>query len=115
MKYDLSAVVGTYTDKNGEVKNLNKTFGKMWQNEKGQYKIVIDSWFNPAACKKNDDGSVWVNVYEQKQKSSQMAQDGDNYQEPLYKPKFDHPGSALNSGAMGGVLNDDLPFMPDRS
>ena len=66
MKYDVVATVGTY-EKNGEKKYLTQRVGQVFETKNGP-KLKLASWFNPAGCVKDDDGMVWLALFEPRAK-----------------------------------------------
>ena len=66
MKYDVVATVGTY-EKDGKTKYLSQNVGQVFETKNGP-KLKLAAWFNPAACKRDDDGMVWLALFEPKAK-----------------------------------------------
>lgn len=67
-KYDVVASVGTYKT-NGEEKKIYRNVGAVLQTKKGGFVIKMDSSLNLAALpNKTEDGSVWLGLYEPKEK-----------------------------------------------
>jgi hypothetical protein len=71
MKYDVVATIGTY-EKDGQTKYVTRTVGAVIETAKGP-RLKLDASFNPAGCKRNDDGSVWLALFEPKAKDDQAA------------------------------------------
>ena len=62
--YDVVATVGTY-EKDGETKYISRNVGAVIETRNG-LSLKLDASFNPAGCKRNDDGSVWLALFEPK-------------------------------------------------
>lgn len=63
---DIVAATGEYTNREGVVKKLHHRVGKLITKDDGQVSIKLSAWFNPSALKQDDQGEVWLNVYDQK-------------------------------------------------
>lgn len=61
-KYDVVATVGSY-EKAGEKKYINRKVGAVIQTEKG-FRMKLDAFFNPAGCPVDEDGSIWLALFE---------------------------------------------------
>lgn len=61
-KYDVVATVGKY-EKNGETKYISRKVGAVIQTDKG-FRMKMDAFFNPAGCKVDEDGSIWLALFE---------------------------------------------------
>ena len=72
-KYDMSVVVGTYTDRNGNTKNQYESIGAVFEGEHGLY-AVMKKTFNPAGIV-NDKDSIIIGLYEPKPKESGKSDD----------------------------------------
>lgn len=68
VKYDVVATVGTY-EKDGQKKYLTRNVGKVMQTKSG-LRLKLDATFNPAGCPRDEDGSVWLALFEPKEKES---------------------------------------------
>ena len=94
-KYDVVATVGKY-EKNGETKYISRKVGAVIQTDKG-FRMKMDAFFNPAGCKVDEDGSIWLALFEprddQQQGRQQAPRQAQRSQQPA-PPDFD----------------DDLPF-----
>ena len=67
-KYDATAVVGEYTDRQGNAKKRYKTVGTVFEGDKG-LSMKLDRTFNPAGCPDKDgSGEIWLNFYEPKER-----------------------------------------------
>ncbi len=109
IKYDLSAVIGTY-EKNGETKNISRTIGKFWQGDDGKYKMLLNSDFNPASGKKNEDGTIWINFYEQKPKGEYGSQTTAEAYDRVSGGGVAHNTAKTNGYTPQPDLNDEIPF-----
>ena len=96
-KYDVVATVGKY-EKNGETKYISRKVGAVIQTDKG-FRMKMDAFFNPAGCKVDEDGSIWLALFEprddqqqtqqaprQTQRSQQAAPPDDFDQEIPFRP-----------------------------
>lgn len=72
-KYDVVAIVGSYTDRNGQEKLKYKNVGMVNESDKG-LSIMIDT---PVVI--DDEGKVvkWFKLYEPKPKTQNAASGGD--------------------------------------
>ena len=73
-KYDVVANIGKYQDSNGKDQYINRNVGSIIQTKQGYHKLVLDACFNPAALQKDDNGRVWLNLFEPKPKEEGMQQ-----------------------------------------
>lgn len=64
MKYDVVATIGTY-EKDGQTKYLTQRVGQVFETKNGP-KLKLAASFNPAGCKRDDDGMVWLALFEPK-------------------------------------------------
>ena len=62
IKYEICAKLGTY-EKNGEAKNRYKQVGKIIETQNG-LSMTMDASFNPAGVERNEDGSIWLSLFE---------------------------------------------------
>ena len=73
-KYDVVATIGKY-EKDGQTKFVNRNVGAIIQTDKG-FRLALDATFNPAGCYKDDNGRVWLALFElreDQQPSQQLA------------------------------------------
>jgi hypothetical protein len=71
-KYDVVATIGTYKT-NGEEKKIYRNVGAVLTTKNGGFVIKVDASFNLAALpNKTEDGSVWLSLFEPKEKSQPM-------------------------------------------
>lgn len=106
-KYDLVAVVGKYTNAQGEEKKNYRNVGAIIQTQHG-FSMKLDATFNPAGLDKNEDGSVWISMFEPKerQQAPQQQQFAGNPQQPQGMPQVPPPSNpqpAFDDSA-------DIPF-----
>ena len=96
-KYDVVATVGKY-EKNGETKYISRKVGAVIQTDKG-FRMKMDAFFNPAGCKVDEDGSIWLALFEprddQQQGQPQQRQQPQRSQQAAPPDDFD---------------NQDIPF-----
>lgn len=71
-KYDVVATVGKY-EKNGETKYISRKVGAVIQTDKG-FRMKMDAFFNPAGCKVDEDGSIWLALFEPRDDQQQTQQ-----------------------------------------
>ncbi len=71
-KYDVVATVGKY-EKNGETKYISRKVGAVIQTDKG-FRMKMDAFFNPAGCKVDEDGSIWLALFEPRDDQQQGQQ-----------------------------------------
>lgn len=93
-KYDVVATVGKY-EKNGETKYISRKVGAVIQTDKG-FRMKMDAFFNPAGCKVDEDGSIWLALFEPRD-DQQQAQP----QQPAARQQ---PAPDYDS------FDDDIPF-----
>lgn len=95
-KYDVVATTGTYQDRqSGEKKFINRNVGSIIQTQHG-FRLCLDASFNPAGCKVEEDGKVWLALFEPKPKESQPSQ-----------PRSEPQGYGGGSGPMD---DSEIPF-----
>lgn len=71
-KYDLAAKIGSY-EKDGQQKGIYKNIGAIYETDKGLF-MKMAAHFNPAALPIDENGEVWVNMFEPKEnKKSEPA------------------------------------------
>lgn len=73
-KYDVVATIGSY-EKNGEKKYLTRNVGSIIQTQKG-FRLALDASFNPAGCRVEEDGKVWLALFPPKPRDGQGYNDG---------------------------------------
>src|SRR3546814_5726238 len=97
-KYDVVATVGKY-EKNGETKYISRKVGAVIQTDKG-FRMKMDAFFNPAGCKVDEDGSIWLALSEPRDDQQQTQQQAPRQQQRQPEPD----------------LESDIPFCstPDR-
>jgi len=67
--YDLSVVVGSYTDKTGTQKNRYQNIGSLMQTDQGGKFLLLDRTFNPAGVPfdASKGNQILVSLFEPKQ------------------------------------------------
>ena len=86
-KYDVVATTGTY-EKDGEKKYLSRNVGSIIETKHG-FRLLLDASFNPAGCERNEDGKVWLALFEPRKDNSQgqtqapPAQGGNDFDDDL--------------------------------
>jgi single-strand DNA-binding protein len=63
--HDVSATLGTYTDKDGNTKYISRNVGSIIETKNGPM-LLLDASFNPAGCERGEDGKVWLKLFEPK-------------------------------------------------
>lgn len=96
-KYDVVATVGKY-EKNGETKYISRKVGAVIQTDKG-FRMKMDAFFNPAGCKVDDDGSIWLALFEPRDDQQQ----GQPQQQRQGQPQ-------RSQQAAPPAYEDDVPF-----
>lgn len=72
---DIVATIGTY-QRNGETKYVTRKVGALIDTSKG-LRIKLDASFNPAGCKRDEDGGVWLAIFDQRERDDVRGnQDG---------------------------------------
>lgn len=92
-KYDVVATLGTY-QKDGETKYLTRNVGTVIETQKG-LRLKLEASFNPAACRMDDDGRIWLALFEPRD-----DQQGAQQPAPQTAP----------SGGGADFENDSIPF-----
>lgn len=96
-KYDVVATVGKY-EKNGETKYISRKVGSVIQTDKG-FRMKMDAFFNPAGCKVDEDGSIWLALFEPREDQQQ----GQPQQQRQGQPQ-------RSQQAAPPAYDDDVPF-----
>jgi len=89
---DLVATIGTY-EKDGQKKYLSRKVGTMIETKNGP-RMKLDASFNPAGCPRDEDGSIWIAIFDQKPRDARPA--GQAAAQDFQAPSDD--------------FNDDIPF-----
>jgi hypothetical protein len=99
--FDLSVVVGVYTDRNNEQKKRWKTIGAAFEGKDGGMFLTIDRTFNPAGVPTEDGrDSIMVSMFPPKEEGAQAS-----------KPRQQAPASNQQRSAQGSLpADDDIPF-----
>lgn len=77
---DIVATIGTYL-KDGETKYVNRKVGALVETKHGP-KIKLDASFNPAGCIREDDGGVWLAIFDQRERDDGGQPRGDRNKTP---------------------------------
>jgi len=96
-KYDVVATVGKY-EKNGETKYISRKVGAVIQTDKG-FRMKMDAFFNPAGCKVDEEGSIWLALFEPRDDQQQ----GQPQQQRQGQPQ-------RSQQAAPPAYEDDVPF-----
>lgn len=106
-KYDVVAIVGEYTNSQGEQKPKYKNVGAVIQNTNGGLNLLLDKTFNPAGLAQPDKESVILSLFEPQQRAQQaMGQ-------PLQQAPQRESGLVDGSVPVQQAPNDfdeDIPF-----
>jgi single-strand DNA-binding protein len=82
--------------KDGEKKFINRNVGSIIETQHGQ-RLKLDACFNPAGCPRDEDGGVWMALFDPKPRDSQQ-------QGQQQRPQ-------QNQGQQGGWdEGDSIPF-----
>jgi single-strand DNA-binding protein len=107
-KFDVVATVGTY-QKDGETKYISRNVGAIIDTKYGP-KLKLASWFNPAGCPRDEDGQIWLALFEPQQEGCQDGRQaqgragggGESYSPNLPKDDFE-PDSDIPFVTRNGV------------
>lgn len=72
MTQDIVATIGTY-QKDGETKYVTRKVGALVDTKHGP-RIKLDASFNPAGCRRDEDGGVWLAIFEQRNRDDAPQQ-----------------------------------------
>ncbi len=97
-KYDVVATLGTY-ERDGEKKYISRNVGSVIQTQKG-FRLALEATFNPAGCRVEEDGKVWLALFEPTPRGENNGQGQMNRNQ----------GSSDPQGGFGGPMNDEVPF-----
>ncbi len=98
-KYDVVAVVGEYTDKQGQQKKRYMNVGAVMSNDNGFY-MLLDKSFNPAGLAEPGKSSIIFSMFEPKprdnqQHSGQQQQPQQQQQGGFEEPTYNGDGSDI--------------------
>lgn len=105
IKYDVVVTTGTYQNKDGEKKFINKNVGAVIEAKHG-LSLVMDATFNPAGCQITEDGKVWLKLFEPKDSRAEPAS-GNGSNSSSVKPSGGK-GAGVPPPDMDGL--DYIPF-----
>lgn len=113
--YDITAVTGEYTDRNGQQKKRYQNVGAVMQGQNGGQYIVLERWFNPAGLPDQQGrGSVILSCYEPRQQGQQGGYGGQNGQQGGYGAQQGQNGYQNGYGGQQNSqrqqLDDEIPF-----
>ena len=100
-KYDVVATVGKY-EKNGETKYISRKVGAVIQTDKG-FRMKMDAFFNPAGCKVDEDGSIWLALFEPREDQQQPHPQAQAARQPA-------PRQQARQAAPVDDFEDSIPF-----
>jgi len=113
VKYHVVATLGTY-EKDGQKKYISKNVGSVIETKHG-FRLKIDASFNPAGCPRDEDGSVWLALFEPKPRDNQQQSQGQQGYNPNSGGSAPQHGNSSTTGGGGfdePAFNypDDIPF-----
>ena len=76
--HDVVATIGKY-EKDGQTKYVNRNVGSIIETQHGM-RLKLDASFNPAGCPRDDDGSVWLALFDPKPRENKQS--GQHQQQP---------------------------------
>ena len=105
--YDIAAVTGEYTDRDGNQKKRYQNVGAVMQGQNGGQFILLEKWFSPAGLPDPQGrGNVMLSCFEPRQQGqqggsyAQQPQQGGGYAQ---QPK-------RGGGYAQQDLSDEIPF-----
>lgn len=101
LKYDVVATVGQY-EKDGQTKYISRKVGAVIQTDKG-FRLKMDAFFNPAGCRIEADGSIWLAFFEPRETQPQAWQQ---------TPRNASAPQPAQQAAPRDNFDDDIPFAP---
>ena len=101
IKYEAVATIGEYKDRNGETKKRYVNIGKVFENEKGQLSLKLDT------IPVDPNWSGWVSFYEPKERQDQGR---DRTPQDAYKKQPEPPASKPNYTPDPADDTSDIPF-----
>jgi hypothetical protein len=96
--YDVVATIGEYTDRNGEKKKRTINIGSIFENEKGQLSMKLDS------IPVGPGWSGWANFYEPRERDAPPAQQARPQAQAAPARQYP-PASAVDVGE-----GEEIPF-----
>lgn len=100
IKYEAVATIGEYKDRNGETKKRYVNIGKVFENEKGQLSLKLDT------IPVDPNWSGWVSFYEPKERQDQGR---DRTPQDAYKKQPEQKQPAKKDSSWIDELVDDGP------
>jgi hypothetical protein len=101
--YNAVATVGTYKDRDGEEKKRYVNVGSVFENDKGQLSLKLDS------VPVGNEWSGWVSFFEPKERDGQQRQGPGR---DVSAQEARRPAQRDNSAVDGPDDADDIPFSP---
>ena len=105
--YDAVATVGTYKDRNGEEKKRYVNVGNVFENDKGQLSLKLDS------VPVGNEWSGWVSFFEPKERDGQQRQEPGRDVSAQEARRKMHGSEARTAPQAAQADNDDdltIPF-----
>ncbi len=102
---EIVATLGMY-EKGGQRKYITRKVGTLLETDKGM-RIKLDAIFNPAGCRIDEDGSIWLAVFDPKPREEAVNSSRDQLarQQPKHTQQFsDMPRPNIDN------FDDDLPI-----
>lgn len=106
-KYDVVATIGKY-EKDGQTKFINRNVGAIIKTDKG-FRLALDATFNPAGCDKDNNGRVWLALFEPR--DDQPQQQANQQQAQQNRPQQNQQAAMPNYND----FDDDIPFAKHHS
>jgi hypothetical protein len=101
-KYDVAAVTGTYTDRDGNEKRRYQNVGAIIEGRDGNEFLILERWFNPAGLPDPEGrGSVILSLFEPRQQQNRGGYD--------QRPQGGGYGQQ-RQGMPDQGLDDSIPF-----
>jgi hypothetical protein len=104
--YDAVATVGTYKDRNGEEKKRYVNVGSVFENDKGQLSLKLDS------VPVGNEWSGWVSFFEPKERDGQQRQGPGRDVSTQEATRKMHGSEARTTAAPTQPDDDDLDCVP---
>lgn len=106
-KYDVVATLGSY-ERDGQKKYITRNVGSVIQTQKG-FRLALDASFSPAGCRIEEDGKVWLALFEPRPR-----QEGSGHNDGTYGPAGQTNQNSVSYGQGGSApMDDEVPFAPE--
>lgn len=100
--YDIAAVTGEYTDRDGNQKKRYQNIGAVMQGQNGGQYIILEKWFNPAGLPDPQGrGSVILSCFEPRQNGQRQGYGQQGGQQGYGQQGGGGYGQQQNHGAQG--------------